>query len=85
MKNINYSTPAPGTVVHLFYVAKDNKMTERLVLITSADAAHWRGVDLAKSEPRCFRREGLAVAERVETREQQQAILERLVNGLTPS
>jgi hypothetical protein len=81
MKNINSSIPAPGTVVRLMYVAKDGRMTERLVFITSADAAHWHGMDLVKGEPRCFRRQGLLVAERVETAEQQQQILDRLSQG----
>lgn len=81
MKNINASTPAPGSVVRIMYLAKDGKLSERLVFIVRADDKHWRGMDLLKNEHRCFRREGLAVAELVETPEQQQAILDRLTNG----
>lgn len=81
MQNINASTPAPGTVVRLLYVAKDKTLSERLLFITRADATHWRGMDLVKGEPRCFRREGLALAELVETPEQRQAILDRLTSG----
>jgi hypothetical protein len=80
MQNINSSTPAPGTVVRLVYISKDNRMTERLVFILRADAAHWRGMDLVKGEPRCFRREGLLVAEQVQSAEEQQAILDRLAS-----
>lgn len=81
MKNINSSTPAPGSVVRLMYLAKDGKLSERLVFVVRADASHWRGMDPVKGEHRCFRREGLAVAELVESAEQQQAILDRLTKG----
>ena len=63
------------------YLAKDGKLSERLVFIVRADASHWRGMDLVKNEHRCFRREGLAVAELVESAEQQKAILDRLTKG----
>ncbi len=85
MENINATTPAPGTVVHLIYQAKDGKVSERLVFIIRADAAYWRGMDLVKGEPRCFRRAGLAVAERVDAPEEQQAILDRLVKAANGS
>jgi hypothetical protein len=79
MQNINATMPAPGTVVRLVYLDKNGRMTERLVFILRADDKHWRGMDMVKGEPRCFRREGLLVAEQVPA-EEQQAILDRLTS-----
>jgi len=51
---ISFPPPAPGTVMHLLYLASNDKLSERLVSVTSADTTHIKGVDLIKNDFRCF-------------------------------
>ncbi len=85
MPNINCNPPERGAIVHLIYVAKDGKMSERLVFIIRADSIHWHTIDMVKQERRCFLQKGLLLAEKIDTAEQQQTILDRLTKAFNGS
>lgn len=72
-------TPIRDTVMHLLYLDKDGELSERLILVTSADATHWKGTDLVKNEFRCFRRASLFWAKPVTDSNEQHDVFYRLL------
>jgi hypothetical protein len=74
----NTPTPTPGTVLHLLYVAKDGRLSERLVRIYAASPTLWEGIDLIKAEPRRFRREQLFWAKSISDPEERHDVFFRL-------
>jgi len=57
MMQTNDSTPPPGALLHLLYLAENGQLSERLIRLERADTTLFKGRDLIKEEFRSFRRE----------------------------